>query len=588
MTFLACAAMLASALIITGCNKNEAQNGVDENAPKVTTDIAISLPGQLGNNVRRMPGTTVQTNGQSDFSTNGGMTGMVLIPFAPKEKVSNTSVRYGVNIDLGDFTAANSESLSESANGRTKVYENQQVPMGTSAFLFYAKSAKTSANTFEVGQLNATFAGQPSTYHFDLQPICANTTPVEDVAELFEAYLNGIANAVDTLYSGAAWKNLLVTDNEAYYDMFQAYKDLNTLSTFGVERMMTDLYHSLDVNVDSLAKAIRKAILNPTYATLEGTGSAAKVKLVSGMQDFPQKFKIPTGAVSVAYSAGAFGSNAAHAYGNLAPASLDRYVYPAQLWYMANTQIKTSPASKKSEYTGAKSWAEILGKYENDNATVNTSTKSIALKDTIQYAVARLDVCVKTAAGTTLQDNNPVAGLRAVTIPSGGYPLKSVLIGNQKNVGFDFKPLASSNVYVIYDTVMTASIAAQPDASLYSAFNSTLVLETPEDDGAHGNDVFVALEFVNNGDDFYGIDQQMIPAGGRFYMVGQLSAALATNAGLNKRVFVQDYTTIARFSIANLTKAYNTIPDLKAPQLEIGMSVDLKWQEGHTYDITLE
>jgi hypothetical protein len=581
MTFIVCGAMLASAVLFTGCKKDQ---NAPEKAPSVTTDVAISLPGQVGaNGARHMPGTTVQKQGYTDFSTNG-MENIILIPFGPKEKVTASSKRYGNDvINLGNFDG--DKELLNNAAGRAKVFTDKDVPMGTSAFLFYGRS-KASGNSFNVGALKATLTGDPSAYLFELQPTCANVTPVQNDAEKLEAYLNGVANAVDTLYGGAAWKNITAAQNEGYNQMFAAYSQLSTLSGFGIERMMTDLYQSLTVSQDSLAKAIRKAIANPTYATVDGSGN---VTLVSDLHNFPQKYKLPVGAVSVAYSAGAFGSNAAQSYGGLAPAELNRYVYPAQLWYYANTLIKTSNSSRANDYENAASWKSILDKYENNEASVNTRTRSIALIDTIQYAVARFDVQVKTADGTTLNDNNPVVGNRAVAIPVGGYPLKAVLIGGQRNVGFDFKPLSSSTVYTIYDSVMDPNtIAANPSATVYSAANSTLVLETAEDDGAGTNDVYVALEFENTGSDFYGMDQQLIPAHGRFYLVGKLSANLATNAGLNERVFVQDYTTTARFSINNLTKAYNTIPDLKAAKLEIGMSVDLTWREGHTYDISFE
>lgn len=589
MTFMACAALLASAIAFTGCQGD--QNEPKQNAPSVNTDIAISLPGQVGSNARHMPGRTVQTDGPTDFASNG-MAEINLIPFAPKAKVSKTSVRYGENISLG--TLAGSVALAN--DNRAKVYTDKQVPQGTSAFLFYGHSGAT-GDAFNVGQLNANLLGQPSAFKFELQPICSNTGDVQTVANLFNDYLNGVIAAKDTLYSGHAWWEIAEAENKGYYDMFDTLKTLNVLNTYGIERMMTDLYHALDVNIDSLAKAIRKAILDPTYASLEGTGATAKVKLVSGMQEFPQKFNIPVGAISVVYGgSGAFGNNAAYAYGGLAPANIGMYVYPAQLWYFANTQIKTSSASKEGKYVDGTSWKAILEQYENNNATVNASTRSIALIDTIQYGVARFDVQVKIATGDIL-DNNPVEGLRTVTIPTGGYPLKAVLIGNQKNVGFDFTQAtyAGSNTgeYVIYDTVMTPTVAATPatiaakqSASDYSAANSTLVLETRVDDGANGSDVYVALEFLNTGDDFYGIDHQMIPAGARFYMVGKLGAAAATET--DKKVFKQDYTTTARFSINNLTKAYNTIPDLKAKQLEIGMSVDLYWTAGHTYDINFE
>ena len=578
MTFLACAILLTSVVGFTGCKPQQTGEEPQQKASAVTTDIAISLPAQVGG-PRRMPGATVQTAGATDFATNG-MTNIVLIPFAASAKVTSSSVRYGENISLGDLTAANSVS---SSNGHAKVYSDKQVPQGTSAFLFYGKSGATNANLFSCGALAGSITGEPSTFSFSLQPICDGTAVgnITTDAALFNAYLNLVAGAQDA--NGVAWKDYTTGLNQGYYDLFQSYKDLTTLSTFGVERMMTDLYNSLSLNVDSLAKAIRKAILNPTYASLDGSGN---VKLVSGMQNFPRKYNIPEGAVSVAFAEGSFGNNAAHSFGSLAPAGLGNYVYPAALWYFANTKIKTSASSQAAAYVNNASWKSILEGYEKDDASVSSSTRSIALKDTIQYAVARLDIRVKAADGGTLNDNNPVASQQAVSVPVGGYPLKAVLVGNQKNVGFDFAPLAGSSVYTIYDTLLTANIAAAPSASDYSAANSTLVLETATDDGANGSDVFIALEFVNTGSDFYGLGGQIVPAGARFYLVGQLAAASATETG--GKVFKQDYTTTARFNIKNLTKAYSTIPDLKAPQLEIGMSVDLSWESGHTYDIDLE
>ena len=585
MTFLACAALLTSAVVITGC-KNDSEP--QAKAPKVTTDIAISLPNQVGGPaVRHMPGRTVQTDGPTDFSYNG-MANITLIPFAPKAKVSTASVRFGDDIALGTLDG----SIALSNENRARNYSDQQVPQGTTAFLFYGESGKNSgAAKFDVGQINGALTGNPAAYKFELQPICTNTDAVQAVADLFNAYLNQVIIAQDTLYSGHEWRFISESENKGYKDMFDTLKTLNVLTTYGVERMMTDLYHSLDVNKDSLAKAIRKAILNPTYASLSGSGASAKVQLVSGMQNFPKQFNIPEGAVSVVYSTSTntFGANAAHSFGGLAPADLASYVYPASLWYFANTLIKTS-SSSKGNYTAGGTWKSILATYENNEASVNSSTRSIALIDTIQYGVARLDVQVKLKDGTSLMDNNPVESLREIANPDGGYPLKAVLIGNQKNVGFDFTPATyagdKAGTYVIYDTVMSSAIYAQPHASVYSAANSTLVLETPADAGAGAEDVFVALEFENNtGKDFYGVDRQMIPAGGRFYMVGKLEASEATETG--KKVFKQDYTTTARFSINSLTKAYSAIPDLKAPQLEIGMSVDLYWSDGHDYEINL-
>ena len=56
----------------------------------------------------------------------------------------------------------------------------------------------------------------------------------------------------------------------------------------------------------------------------------------------------------------------------------------------------------------------------------------------------------------------------------------------------------------------------------------------------------------------------------------------------NLRVFIQDYTTTADFTINSLKNAYVTIPDLRASKLQLGLSVDLSWRAGVTYDVTIE
>ena len=55
-----------------------------------------------------------------------------------------------------------------------------------------------------------------------------------------------------------------------------------------------------------------------------------------------------------------------------------------------------------------------------------------------------------------------------------------------------------------------------------------------------------------------------------------------------KRVFVQDFTTTANFTIKSLKNAYVTIPDLRATKLQLGLSVDLTWQSGLTYNVTID
>lgn len=74
--------------------------------------------------------------------------------------------------------------------------------------------------------------------------------------------------------------------------------------------------------------------------------------------------------------------------------------------------------------------------------------------------------------------------------------------------------------------------------------------------------------------------------------IGILVAVLYTS-GINKPsgvtdVFMSDYQTIANVTITSLANAYNTIPDLRATQMELGLSVDLEWKTGISFDVTID
>jgi hypothetical protein len=54
------------------------------------------------------------------------------------------------------------------------------------------------------------------------------------------------------------------------------------------------------------------------------------------------------------------------------------------------------------------------------------------------------------------------------------------------------------------------------------------------------------------------------------------------------KVFKQDFYTTAKFTIKNLKSAVVTIPDLRNPGVELGLSVDLEWQEGNSFNIDFQ
>jgi hypothetical protein len=128
------------------------------------------------------------------------------------------------------------------------------------------------------------------------------------------------------------------------------------------------------------------------------------------------------------------------------------------------------------------------------------------------------------------------------------------------------------------------------------------------------NNVYVALEFVNNGDNFWA-QHNMVRKGGTFYLIGLLKLVeddgnlavaadklssrtheseahpypmppydTANNGALIpiERVFKQDHKTKVTFTLGehSLKYAYVTVPNLSASQVSLGLSVDIEWEAG--------
>lgn len=576
----ACAIALIGAGM-SSCKKDEPKDGVRQGKQEeVKTEFSIALPQQLKGK-RRMPSATVQRDGLNQFQ--GIADGIILVPFAKTAAIDGSDARLGNNIVLSG--AVNSADLI-STNSSAKVYTDVSIPLSTGSFLFYGVSA-ASGSKFAVGSLVADnlTSTNPSAFTFDLEPILTAdpstlTAASADGGKLL-AYLTAVARAdADADLSDEVHDYWYASTDPAMEAMFDIYKTMHGLSSFEVSRVLSDLYRSLKPLSSPMATAIKAAIQSgDCYSGMSATGDT--VLLNAAYNNFPGSYNLPEGSIDIAWN------NTSHAfevgtYSNMA--TPDKYVYPAQLWYFANSAIKTSNTSKQSSYDNVNDWATILAAHTDANA-VNAGTRAVAIVNPIQYAVGRLDVQVK-LNGATLADNSDIVeGVATPVDCSANFPITAILIGGQKGVGFDFTPNGSTD-YTIYDNVMASTLEAVPAAmtasTTYSALNHTLVLET-----ADATDVMIAVEMVNNtGADFYGVGGQLIPQNGKFYIIAQLEADDATETGT--KVFKQDFTTTAKLNLKSLRAAYNTIPDLRTPQLELGFSVDLSWQNGHAYEIDID
>ena len=177
------------------------------------------------------------------------------------------------------------------------------------------------------------------------------------------------------------------------------------------------------------------------------------------------------------------------------------------------------------------------------------------------------------------------------------FPVTGILIGGQKDVDYKFEQKSTGDAYTVYDNVIASTIYLKSTAPTDADKTHTLVLESKE---ATANDdpesaTKIAVEFQNNsGQIIVGRNNTLILPGTKFYLVGVFDPYDNTSYNYTgtstpiKKTFVQDYITTANLSIKSLKNAYNTLPDLRSPELELGLSIDIGWQNGITQTVVID
>ena len=624
--------MGAMALTFGACSSEEevAEVNPTYDGKAVKTDFAFNITKAAQT---RMDATNTQEAGTS-FR---GMQDMYLLAFTAGSTEAGAITKTSeatTNYPLGELTS------TEITTDHSKKIYALTIPVATDNFLFYGKAKVNSEQTVQIGKITSSLTEnikKASDVNFNLVKIA---DALGDDATNIAAYLTAIAKA-------EGWAGTVTTaaTDGNYKALAQLYTNFTTInngesragSAEGVVRTILDLYKSAKAINDNSSVEGVQTIAGAIVTAINTEVSGVKVAVTatddnpdnwtaaaSGFNaTFPANLGLPMGSAMLKFSSNAFsyvdpyyaagGTTTNPVQATVAIANID---YPSELIYFDNSPLIASDAYKEdADFPATVAlWDQAVGGTGFDSdwtkfAKVAPTTRAVAMQNNVNYGVALLESTVKLAA-TAMTDNRAalVSGAENQTdIDGAKFKVTGILIGGQPaQVGWDMTATSTDFANVIYDNDITFKSTALSTSE--SAKNWTVVFDnyTTETDQ---KDVLVALQILNpskadGGKDFYG-KYNIIPAGNTFYLVGKL--ALTTdawtpvnrkNGGNNvyritqegtKRVFIQDYKTKAIFTLSQdaLQEAYSTIPDLTTTQTVFGLSVDLKWEAGLTFNVEI-
>lgn len=598
----ASAVLLASAAGMTSCSSDsiEPTGGSGVAGQVVKTQFIINIPyagNESGGNARvstRMTADNTQNN--NNFL---GLKDIKMFAFEKAPDETNTTSTRTIRIRT-DAPSSN--------NDYRRIYSDIAIPVGTTNMILYARATRTknvalsptNKTNFEAGSLtnpygNFTDEAKPnlSDFKFNLETI-HSANDFANKGYYILSKLNAIAQTEVT--DGEAtikWSNIndatsYGTEEERYIlqKLYTKFVSLSAGSENSVKRAIDDLKAAVETQKLASCKTLTDAIKDKCTTNDLTTG-------------FPRNYNLPDGAAvlefkeatrTFAYEEGITGVTTGS---NLV--DYTKITYPSELAYFVSSPVRTSSTKDKlTDLPNYKAWLGNTADWGQYGDVVKSNTTLVVLKEPVQYGVACLESKIK-CEDAKLEDNakdilNSTAENNTLTVPEEGIKVTGILIGGQpQGVEWKFEPASSATFdHTIYDKDISGIVAQ----TSYSNPNYTLVLDNKNSSTTDPTQskVNVTVELENNMGDFYG-KEGLIPNGSRFYLVGVLdpeaSTATQPNGENINHVFVKDHTTVAKFTITNLKNAYNHIPDLRTSKINVGLAVDLSWQEGITFDVKL-
>ena len=416
-----------------------------------------------------------------------------------------------------------------------------ELPDNAASFLCYARAVPT-GNEFRNGVLLDAIGVKPNTSDISFTPkiICENSVPTQKAIDI-AAYLTAIANKLKT---------------DGKDDLFHLFVNEG--------RMVPCSY----ANVVSMVDTLRKENIS-----VENSG-----KDLSG---YPEDLSLPDGVAAVKWD---------YVNNRFEPQTvttteanvnrLDRFIYPIELWYYANSRIKTSTESKR-DFFSRKNWADVLREYETDNGVMHAGVHSVVIKDPLSYAVGCMRIGL--TAASTLED----ADGNTITLGEGTFPLTATLVSGQYKQAFNFTPMNDVSEYIVYDNQMEeislgAARTASPSTATPTKWSHTLVLQSKD-----GASVRFALEFKNNSGQAFRSLNGTVYKDTKFYLVGSIDVPHGQTEDYKRRAFTKGYYTQGTVRISSLQQAYPYLPDLLDPRLEIGIRLVPDWTQATSTSVPL-
>ena len=478
------------------------------------------------------------------------------------------------------------DNLSQVNETAFKYYHSSYCSMleGVNACLVYAKAkdetGTPAATKVYNGSLKPEISNIPTwmassdELQFSLDPIINDATNLDENGIPTEAWIlaDALTAIVDDSYnegSTLVWKT---STNAILKNLLQRYTN-NGADLPGSAASVKQWMLSLSAAADSYLENPPTSIGDDEKTLLGIIRDKANTAAGAVTGDYPRDINLPDGAAALRWTGEKFEPQ-------MQTTTLDdinsvsRFVYPSALYYFVDSDIKTSPNLKNYAVdlaeTPGLTWSEFVISFPKSE--VESNSKTVVVKDPLQYAVAHLRMGVQANANSL-----PYETGNANTIDISKLTLKGVMIGGQRPVGYDFKPIGNSqyDVSFIYDSQVNGSLTTGGDTY------QTLALQSYD-----GENVNIILEFEYSGSTGFKCLNGYVYPGTRFYLVGVLDPSQGVppdglteeeKTELKKRVFTQDHTTAINMTVTSLEKAYNVLPSLLSNSLEIGVMITPQW-----------